>query len=50
MMQRALMKLVEPADSRQDSGDRFKSGLQAAQLHRRMVPKRKPVAHVPQAT
>lgn len=48
-MQRALIKPVQPADSRQDSGDRFKPGLQAAQLHGRMVPKRIPAAHIPQA-
>lgn len=47
-MWRAL-KPVEAADSRQDSGDRFKPVLKAAQLPGRMVPKRKPVAHVPQA-
>lgn len=49
MIWRVLIKPVEPADSRQGSGDRFKTRIQAAQLHGRMVPKRKPAAHIPQA-
>lgn len=48
-MLRALIKPVEPADSRQDSGDRLKPGFPAAQIRRRMVPKRGHAAHVPEA-